>query len=127
MKKYSKFIGSILALLALVLTLISCNNSAKTSTHTHVWDSGVVTKEATCASKGEKKYTCSCGETKTEEIEINKDNHLWESEIAYESTCSSEGLKVYTCTRCNATKNEKLPIVSDNHIWDKGVVTKEAT
>ena len=37
--------------------------------HTHSWDEGKVTKEATCTEKGVKTFTCSCGETKTEEIE----------------------------------------------------------
>ena len=37
----------------------------------HTWDTGTVTKEATCTEPGVKTYTCTdegCGETKTEEI-----------------------------------------------------------
>ena len=37
--------------------------------HTHTWGEGVVTTEPTCGEKGVMTYTCSCGETKTEEIE----------------------------------------------------------
>ena len=40
----------------------------KEEEHTHAWDEGKVTKEASCTEKGEKTFTCSCGETKTEEI-----------------------------------------------------------
>ena len=36
--------------------------------HTHAWDGGKVTKEATCKEEGVKTYTCACGETKTEKI-----------------------------------------------------------
>ena len=41
---------------------------ASTAPHTHVWDDGVVTKEATADEAGEKTYTCACGETKVETI-----------------------------------------------------------
>ena len=38
-------------------------------THTHSYDSGKVTKKATCTSNGTKTYTCTaCGATKTETI-----------------------------------------------------------
>lgn len=36
--------------------------------HTHAYDAGKVTKEATCKEEGTKTYTCACGETKTEKI-----------------------------------------------------------
>ncbi len=36
--------------------------------HNHDWGEGKVTKEPTCTEKGVKTYTCSCGETRTEEI-----------------------------------------------------------
>lgn len=36
---------------------------------THVWDEGVITKEATAVDEGEKKYTCTiCGQEKNEKI-----------------------------------------------------------
>ena len=36
--------------------------------HTHVYDAGKVTKEPTCTEKGVKTFTCSCGDSYTEEI-----------------------------------------------------------
>ena len=36
--------------------------------HTHSWDGGTVTAQATCTAAGTKVYHCSCGETKTESI-----------------------------------------------------------
>ena len=45
-------------------------SSGKTIAKTdHIWDSGKITKTATCKESGTKTYTCtSCNTTKTEEI-----------------------------------------------------------
>ena len=40
----------------------------KAEEHTHVYDAGTVTKEPTCTEKGVKTFTCSCGDSYTEEI-----------------------------------------------------------
>lgn len=43
----------------------SCTREGCDAVHTHVWDNGQVTKEATYTAKGEVTYTCkSCGEKK---------------------------------------------------------------
>lgn len=50
--------------------------TSQSSKHTHKWNEGVVTKEATCSEKGVKTYTCSeCKETKTEDIATKP--HTW--------------------------------------------------
>ena len=99
----------------------------------HTWDSGKVTKAATCKDTGEKLYTCTaCGETKTEAI-AKTNNHtygLWEKNTAenHKHTCkvcgnvetaahtwdsgkvtvkptsTTKGQTVYTCTLCGETK-----------------------
>lgn len=43
--------------------------------HTHTWDAGVVTKEATCTEAGVKTYTCSCGAIYTEDIPAKGHNY----------------------------------------------------
>ena len=43
--------------------------------HTHTWDAGVVTKEATCTEAGVKTFTCSCGATYTEDIPAKSHNY----------------------------------------------------
>lgn len=43
--------------------------------HTHTWDAGVVTKEATCTEAGVETYTCSCGATYTEDIPAKGHNY----------------------------------------------------
>ena len=99
----------------------------------HTWNSGKVTKAATCKDAGEKLYTCTaCGETKTEAI-AKTNNHtygLWEKNTAenHKHTCkvcgnvetaahtwdsgkvtvkptsTTKGQTVYTCTLCGETK-----------------------
>jgi uncharacterized protein YjdB len=47
----------------------SGQEGSTTLTVNHTWDSGTVTREATCLTAGEKRYTClACGQTKTESI-----------------------------------------------------------
>lgn len=41
---------------------------SSSSKHTHSWGEGVVTTEPGCETKGVRTFTCSCGETRTEEI-----------------------------------------------------------
>lgn len=48
--------------------------AATTPAHTHSY-SGVVTQKATCTKAGTKTYTCSCGDSYTEEIPVG--DHAW--------------------------------------------------
>ena len=69
----------------------------------HIWDSAAVTKAATCSSTGVKTYTCSvCGDTYTETISINSNNHVNTTNVAaVASTCTVKGYSagVY-CNDC---------------------------
>ncbi|MCD7802905.1 MAG: NPCBM/NEW2 domain-containing protein [Clostridiales bacterium] len=90
----------------------------------HSWDSGMVTKEATCTEAGEKNYTCAvCGESYTEVIPAT--GHSYVSEITKEATCTEDGIMTYTCSSCGDSYAETIP--ATGHSWDNGVVTKEAT
>ena len=46
----------------------SSSQVSSSSKHTHSWSEGVVTTEPGCETKGVRTFTCSCGETRTEEI-----------------------------------------------------------
>ena len=99
----------------------------------HTWDSGKVTKAATCKDAGEKLYTCTaCGETKTEAIAKTNNHtygswekntaenhkhtckvcgnvetaaHTWDSgKVTVKPTSTTKGQTVYTCTLCGETK-----------------------
>ena len=121
----------------------------------HTWNSGTVTKAATCSATGVKTYTCTaCNATKTETIaalghnfgawtklndtqhqrvcsrdssHVEKANHTWNSGVVTKAaTCSTTGVKTYTCSACGATKTETIA-KNTNHTWNSGVVTKAAT
>lgn len=38
--------------------------------HSHCWDDGTITQPATCKNEGIKTFTCTCGETRTEPMEL---------------------------------------------------------
>ena len=111
----------------------------------HTWDSGKVTKAATCKDAGEKLYTCTaCGETKTEAIAKTNNHtygswekntaenhkhtckvcgnvetaaHTWDNgKVTKAATCKDTGEKLYTCTACGETKTEAIA-KTNNHTY----------
>ena len=65
----------------------------------HSYDSGVVTKEASCTEEGIITYTCTrCGDTYTKPIE--KLEHEYELVEVIEPTYEVEGKKIYRCKVC---------------------------
>lgn len=66
----------------------------------HTWDTGKVTKAATCTEKGKTTYTCSkCGETKTEDTQMLP--HTTVKTEAKAATCTEDGnAEYYTCQTC---------------------------
>ena len=93
----------------------------------HTWDSGKVTKAATCTTDGEKTYTCTtCHKTRTESIA--KTGHTEVKDAATPATCENTGKTEGShCSVCNTVikKQETLPALG--HTWDSGKVTKAAT
>ena len=96
--------------------------------HTHSWDSGVVTKQPTCTEAGTKTYTCtSCGKKKTTEIAATGHQHT-EIRNKKEATCKAEGYTGDTyCTDCETKVSFGQAIPKIDHTWDNGKVTTEAT
>ena len=104
-----------------------CSCGAVEPGHEHIWNDGVVTKEAKCTETGVKTFTCTvsdCGETKTEEITALGHNN---TEYAAKAPgCETVGWNAYTvCGRCSYSTYAELPAVG--HSFGAGVVTKAAT
>ena len=85
----------------------------------------VVTKEPTCAEKGEEQCKCvrhddgvTCDKIYTREIEINPDAHNWDDGVIDpSSTCNTHGTKTYTCKNDSCHQyTEEVPIDPDNHV-----------
>ena len=74
----------------------------------HKYDSGRVTKNATCKATGVKTYTCkNCKATKTDTIA--KVAHKYDSgKVTKAATCKVTGVKTYTCSVCKGTKTETI-------------------
>lgn len=91
----------------------------------HTWDTGKVTKAATCTEKGVKTYTCSkCGRTKTEEdIPAKGHAEVLKKTDAIPATCTTGGNDAYwTCPDCGtyfSDEGGKNVIEKDSWIKEK--------
>ena len=106
----------------------------------HTWDDGVVTKEPTEDTEGEKTFTCiveGCGATKTEAIPALDHAHKLTPVEAKEATCTEKGNNAYYACSCGKvfkdaegateTTVEAETIPAKGHTWDEGEVTKKPT
>lgn len=93
----------------------------------HIWNNGITTTPATCVNEGVITYTCTvCGETKTESIPIDPDNHEKIITDSKEPTCTEDGTETVKCDACGKVISEtKLP--ATGHVWDQGTIVTEAT
>ena len=125
----------------------TCSECGNINTEDHKWNSGTVTKPATCKEEGEKSYKCTvCNAVKTEVLPKTNDHtfgnltaagdenhkdicsvcnqeiiqpHTWnKGVVTKKATCKEEGERTYTCTGCKHTKTEVIPIL-DTHTWGK--------
>ena len=95
--------------------------------HTHTYDSGKITKAATCTANGVKTYTCTvCGETKTETIKAI--GHKAVTDKALAATCTKAGKTAGShCSVCNTVITAQKAVPATGHSYDAGKVTKPAT
>ncbi len=88
----------------------TCTHTTKTSDYAeHTWDSGKVTKVATCVEDGEKTFTCTvCGQTKTAAIQKDYSAHTYENyKCKYCGSWSTGPTGGYVFYDCDADNNEK--------------------
>ena len=81
--------------------------------HSHSYTEKVTTK-ATCSEKGLKTFTCSCGDSYTEEIPAT--GHVWNSwKVTKEATESNTGKKERSCKNCKEKEYQTIPKVEHTH------------
>ena len=108
-----------------------CNTVIKAQTTTaalgHSWDSGKVTKAATCTAAGTKTYTCTrCKKTRTETIVAT--GHKAVKDAAVAATCETAGKTEGShCSVCNTVIKAQATVAALGHSWDGGKITKAAT
>ena len=101
----------------------------------HAWDSGRVTKPATCTEKGIKTYTCTRHSSHTKNEDIPALNHSFAGQ-AYISdnnaTCEQDGTKTVKCVRygtggCTATDTVTDTDSKLGHLFEDYISNNDAT
>lgn len=92
----------------------SCGQEAhRENVGDHDWDSGVVTKAATCTDKGVKTFTCTaCKTTKTEDIEPDTTAHTFDTE--HWTTDETNHWHAATCTHDSEKSGEEAHTFQDD-------------
>ena len=99
-----------------------CNTVIKAQTTTaalgHSWDSGKVTKAATCTTAGTKTYTCTrCKKTRTETIAATGHKEVKDAAVA--ATCETAGKTEGShCSVCNTVIKAQTTTAALGHSWD---------
>ena len=93
----------------------------------HSWDTGKVTKAATCTETGVKTYVCqSCSITRTEDIPAL--GHKIVTDAAVAATCETDGKTEGShCSVCGTVLTAQKTVKATGHNWDEGKITQEAT
>lgn len=85
----------------------------------HEYDTGKITKEASCTEEGEKTFTCSiCGETKSESVA--KKSHIYKEEVTKDPTFEDEGEKTFTCENCGDSYIESISAL-DKELYNQNI------
>ena len=98
----------------------TCGHTSETSgKETHHWDAGVVTKQPTETTEGEKTYTCDvCQKIKVDSIGKLDHVHSYDSEYTFDDNYHWYAA---TCVHTSEVKDKAA------HRWNAGVITSEAT
>ena len=81
-------------------------------------------KEATCATAGERKYTCSkCGNSYKETVAATGD-HNYVSHVTKEATCTEDGEATYTCSVCGNSYTDTVKATGHSY---EATIAEDAT
>ncbi|MGN1203971.1 MAG: Ig domain-containing protein, partial [Lachnospiraceae bacterium] len=90
----------------------------------HIYNEGVVTKEATCTEPGVKTFTCTlCGDAYTEDIPLK--DHEYANTSVTAPTCTEKGYTTHTCTCGDSYVDTYVDALG--HAWGEWITTKEPT
>ena len=110
------------------------NKTVTNPTGDFVWDSGRVTKPATCTEKGVRTYTCSSSShTRTEDIPALNHSFAGQAYISdNNATCEQDGTKTVKCVRygtggCTATDTVTDTDSKLGHLFEDYVSNNDAT
>ncbi len=127
MKKLLVTLSLVLLTCALMITAVGCEyfeGFMGNGDHTHEY-SEEITKAPTCSETGVKTFTCSCGDSYTEDIA--KLPHTEETIPAVAPTCTEKGLtEGKFCSVCNTVLVAQETVAELGHDYE-GVVTTEPT
>lgn len=86
-----------------------CTACGHIETANHTWNSGTITKQASCKEEGNKKFTCTaCGAEKNETI-AKTNSHSWSGyTITKQPTCTTSGTQTRTCSVCGKTETQAI-------------------
>ena len=100
----------------------------------HVWNSGTVTKPATCTEKGVRTYTCtSSTHTRTEDIPALNHSFAGQEYVSdNNATCEQDGTKTAKCVRYGTGGCTETDTVTDTgsklgHLFEDYVSNNDAT
>ena len=88
--------------------------------HTHDWvnyHEAQILVAPTCTEMGTTKYTCLCGETKTE-VDIEANGHTMSDWVVHtQPSCGVEGVEIRSCVNCGGNiETNELPALEHN--WE---------
>ncbi len=126
-KKYLLTLCSVCMVFASTMALVACSCKPPVEeiveTHVHSYTSTIV-KAPTCTEEGLKKYTCDCGDSYTQVMEMTP--HNWGSYSVVEEPTCLDGLKERFCLDCNLRDTQIIASLGElGHLWEKTV--KEPT
>ncbi len=131
--KKTKILSICLAasLLTSMLGAVACGGEtpqeSSTPKHVHAWGEGETVEEGACEAHGRVKYTCECGETRTEVVPAFGHDLPMNGTISKEPTCTEDGVETYTCRVCGEGMEKKLNAIGHSYVLGEAVDGYAAT
>ena len=90
------------------------------TTHEHVFENGIMTKNPICGGTGEWTETCACGATKVTQTHTPVSHSFGDETVVKQPTCTQYGEGYVTCSACGQIQNTTIPKL-DTHAYQNGI------